>query len=201
MRRWPFSSPPRGARLAVMAESDITRMLQRLHHGDAVYDELLELVYAELKRMARNRVSRESDMVTMGATGLVHEAWLRLTGSGWPDFENRRHFFSAAAEAMRRILIERARAAGRKKRGGRATRITLQEGQLAESADGGVDLMALDQALEELQSRDADMSQVVKLRYFCGLNIEEVADILQVSVRTVDRRWQAARAWMKVRLA
>ncbi len=183
-----------------MEQTDVTRVLQRLQKGDAAFADLLDLVYAELKQMARGRISRESDMITMGATGLVHEAWLRLTGGGWPDFENRRHFFSAAAEAMRRIMIERARAAGRQKRGGGATRITLQESYGDEADSGIVDLLALDQALDELDAKDAEMSQVVKLRYFCGLSVEEVADIEQVSARTVDRRWRAARAWMKVRL-
>ncbi len=178
----------------------MTRVLQQLQSGDAAYADLLDLVYVELKQMARGRISRESGMITMGTTGLVHEAWLRLTGGGWPDFENRRHFFSAAAEAMRRIMIERARAAGRQKRGGGATRITLQESHDTKPGDGNVNLMALDQALNELEAKDSDMSQVVKLRYFCGLSIEEVAEIQHVSSRTVDRKWQAARAWMKVRL-
>ncbi|MEZ5461659.1 MAG: ECF-type sigma factor [Dokdonella sp.] len=142
---------------------------------------------------------------TMGTTGLVHEAWLRIVGPGWPDIESRRHFFGIAAEAMRRIMIERARSAGRQKRGNHATRITLQEYHGQETRNDSIDLVALDQALSELEAGDSGMSQVVKLRYFCGLTAEEVAEVLEISPRTVDRKMEgrpgldAGASWLRGR--
>lgn len=186
--------------LIAMEESgNVTALLRRVREGSADPSELLERVYAELRVLARARVARESDVITMGATGLLHEAWLRLCGDATPGFENRRHFFAAAAEAMRRILIERARAAHRLKRGAGATRITLREDGLA-SAPPAFDLLALDEALVKLEARDERMAQVVKLRYFGGLSIAEIATALDASPRTIDRAWQAARAWLQVQL-
>ena len=183
-----------------MEEQDnVTALLRRVRDGSADPSELLDRVYAELRVLARARVARESDVITMGATGLLHEAWMRLCGDATPGFENRRHFFAAAAEAMRRILIERARAAHRLKRGAGATRITLREEGMAETPPG-VDLLALDQALARLEERDERMAQVVKLRYFGGLSVSEVATALDTSPRTIDRDWQAARAWLQVQL-
>ncbi len=184
---------------AVMESAEITQVLERMRHGEAGQDELLAKVYTELKGMARGKLVAESGPVTMGATGLVHEAWLRVACGSGADFLNRRHFFAAAAEAMRRILIERARARGRLKRGQHATRITLDEGH-GQCSDN-VELLALDLALDELEGKDLQMAAVVKLRYFCGLSVPEVAGLLEVSPRTVDRLWQRARAWMKLRLA
>ena len=183
-----------------MSDADVTALLRQVSEGKANHSELLRFVYAELRQMANAKIARESDLITMGATGLVHEAWLRLGGKDLPGFDNRRHFFTAAAEAMRRILIERARAAKRLKRGGGATRITLQDGHNAEPGVD-VDLLALDHALDDLEDRDQCMAQVVKLRYFCGLTNGETAEVLTLSPRTVDRKWTAARAWMKIRLA
>lgn len=183
-----------------MANSELTMLLQQFGEGKADSNALLDHVYAELKQMANARIARESEVITMGATGLVHEAWLRLGGEDLPEFENRRHFFAAAAEVMRRILIERARAAKRDKRGAGATRITLQDGH---HSDPGldVDLLGLDLALRDLEALDQEMAQIVKLRYFCGLTVAETAELLSLSPRTINRTWTAARAWMKVRLA
>ncbi len=182
-----------------MTNPPITALLKDAAPGSESYDRLLELVYLELRQIAQRKISRESAAITMGATGLVHEAWLRL-GAETEQFENRRHFFGAAAEAMRRILIERARAAARQKRGAGALRITLQDHHVS-GADADVDLLALDQVLSKLEQRDGAMANVVKLRYFAGLTVNEVAEVLDVGPRTVDRLWQGARAWIKVQLA
>ena len=180
-------------------DQTITATLARIAEGQDAGDLLLQSVYAELKRMARGKLAAESDMVTMGATGLVHEAWLRVSTGSRADFQNRKHFFAAAAEAMRRILIERARALGRQKRGQRATRITLDDAH-GQHTDG-IELLALDLALDELEKNDRQMAAVVKLRYFCGLGVAAVAELLEVSPRPVDRLWQRAAAWRKIRLA
>lgn len=157
-------------------------------------DELLPLVYEELRRLARAQLAHEKHAVTLQPTALVHEAYLRLVGSD-DVWENRRHFFAAAAEAMRRILIERARRRLAAKHGGDYERASLSDWKPEEEPAPEI-LLALDQALERLERRDASMAAVVKLRYFAGLSVEETAQSLDLSPRSVNRHWVAARAWL-----
>ncbi|MFK7956545.1 MAG: ECF-type sigma factor [Lysobacterales bacterium] len=182
-----------------MADQEITRALQQFSAGQENLDAVLPMVYSELKQMARKRIAGESDVITMGATGLLHEAYLRLTSSH-SGFENRAHFFAAAGEAMRRILVERARALSTQKRGQRPTRISLDDDRAESDAADAVELMALDSALTRLEEQDPAMATVVKLRYFGGLTVAETAQALTVSSRSVNRAWSAARAWLKVQL-
>jgi RNA polymerase sigma factor (TIGR02999 family) len=174
----------------------MTVLLERARAGgEGATDELLPLVYDELRRLARARLGRERPGQTLQPTGLVHEAYLRLLGENQPPWQNRRHFFAAAAEAMRRILVERARRVVRLKRGGALERVSLGaahdvvEPRLEEMLD-------LDRALERLAERDAEMAEVVKLRYFAGLTVEETGAALGSSPRSVNRTWAAARAWL-----
>lgn len=183
----------------LMADWEITHALQQCASGQENLDTVLPMVYSELKQMAKNRIASESDLITMGATGLLHEAYLRLAGSH-VGFENRAHFFAAAGEAMRRILIERARALATKKRGQRPTRISLDDYPTDSDTADAVELMALDSALTRLEARDPAMATVVKLRYFGGLTVAETAQALTVSSRSVNRAWNAARAWLRVQL-
>jgi RNA polymerase sigma factor (TIGR02999 family) len=173
----------------------VTRLLSDLRGGRReAFDELLTLVYSELKGLARARLAREKPGRTLQATGLVHEAYLRLVGDAGRGWENRGHFFSAAAEAMRRILIERARRRQSLKRGGGTPR-PLDEEQLA-SEPPDEELLALHEALERLEASDPQRGQVVKLRFFAGLSVEETAEVLGLSPRSVNRVWSSARAWL-----
>lgn len=156
---------------------------------------LLPLVYEELRKLARSRMARERRGQTLQPTALVHEAYLRLLGDQETLWANRAHFFAAAAEAMRRILIERARRAGRRKRGGEWQRVELEDGLLPGVAPA-TDILALDEALSRLAGHDPAMARVVELRFFAGLTVEEVALALDVSARTVKRRWTAGRVWL-----
>ena len=166
--------------------------------ADGTAAELLPLLYDELRRMARGQMARESGPQTLTATALVHEAWLRL--SGGDEWRSRRHFFGAAAEAMRRILIERARRVGRRKHGGDRMRVTLVEGLVGEDPEAE-EILALDEALSRLEALVPEMAEVVKLHQFAGLSLEETAAALGTSERTVSRRWTAARAWLKRELS
>jgi RNA polymerase sigma factor (TIGR02999 family) len=161
---------------------------------------LLPLVYDELRKLARARLARERPGQTLQPTALVHEAYLRLRGvgdDGSPPWAHRGHFFGAAAEAMRRILIERARRYQRQRHGGELRRTTLQDREAVAAFDGDrEELLALDQALTRLEDRDAAMAQVVKLRYFAGLTVAETAAALETSPRSVNRLWTDARAWL-----
>jgi RNA polymerase sigma factor (TIGR02999 family) len=176
---------------------DVTRILQAIDAGDPeAGDRLVSTLYDELRRVARAQMARERPGHTLQATALVHEAYVRLFAGQSPRFENRAHFFGAAAEAMRRILVERARRHARLKRGGDHQRVSL--GDLVDEK-GSVDpeqLLALDIVLERLQATDPTMAQVAKLRYFSGLTVEETAEALGVAPRTVNRLWLAARAWI-----
>lgn len=183
---------------------EVTRLLQEIGEGrDSAADRLLPVVYAELRRLARARLVRERSAAAHQATSLVHEAYLRLVGDREYRWDNRAHFFAAAGEAMRRILIERARRRARLKHGGGQRRVTFDEdsteGRAAVTPDPGPppeELLALDDALIRLDARDAAMGNVVKLRYFAGLTVAETARALEMSPRSVNRLWTAARAWL-----
>ncbi len=180
-----------------MPDNPVTLLLDQVNQGDKkAASDLLPLVYAELRRLARARMVNEPPGLTLQPTALVHEAFLRLVGDEDVGWANRRHFFAAAAEAMRRILIERARKGARLKHGGNRHRVTLDEGRMVEDADAGVDLLALDQALGRLEEQDPRMSDVVKLRYFAGLTLTEIAAALDVAPRPVSRLWDSSRVWL-----
>ena len=176
------------------AGNDVTRILNALREGDArAGDELMPAVYAELRRIAGAKMAREQPGHTLQATALVHEAWLRL---GDQRFENRAHFFSAAAEAMRRILVDRARRVAREKHGGGAEHVDHTGIEIAAPLADGKELLAVHDALDRLAAHDPRMAELVKLRYFAGLSFEETAEVLGVSVRTAKRDWSYARAWL-----
>jgi len=176
--------------------SDITLCLQSLADGDAhAAEELLPLVYDELRRHAAARMSRESADHTLQPTALVHEAWLRLVDGGRERWESRAHFFGAAARAMRRILIESARRKTRLKRGGRQERVDLDSIDLA-TASPEEQLLKIDEALERLEAQDPVKSKVVLLKFFGGSTHKEVADALEMSERSVERHWAYAKAWL-----
>ncbi|MGB2822173.1 MAG: sigma-70 family RNA polymerase sigma factor [Phycisphaerae bacterium] len=181
--------------------ADVTHILTAIEHGDArAADELLPIVYQELRRLAAGLLRREQPGQTLQATALVHEAYLRLVGSGDPGWEGRRHFFASAAEAMRRILVENARRKKSLKRGGKRRREELEG--LAIAAPGpAVDLLALDEALRELQHHDPQAAELVKLRYFAGLRHQEAAEVLGIGRRAADRLWAVARAWLHQKLS
>ncbi len=173
-----------------------TVLLTAVERGDPkAADELLELVYQELRQLATHKMAQEAPGQTLQPTALVHEAWLRLVGPGNPGFENRAHFFSAAAEAMRRILIDRARRRRTRRHGGGFERVDLDECDLtAPQADN--ELLAVHEALDKLAKIYPVQAEVVKLRYFGGRTNEEVAQILDVSLSTVKNHWAFARAWL-----
>ena len=176
--------------------SDVTRILALVVGGDEKSaDRLLPLIYDELRQLARQRLAKEPAGGGMQATSLVHEAYLRLVGNADPGWENRAHFFAAAAEAMRRILVDKARGAARQKHGGGRKRIPLGDAP-ASDVERPLELLDLDEALQRLESLDHRMSDVVKLRYFVGLSVDETAQALNVAPRTVDRQWTAAKAWL-----
>jgi RNA polymerase sigma factor (TIGR02999 family) len=174
--------------------SDVTRILHSIQQsGPGAANELLPLLYAELRRLAAAKMAREQPGHTLQATALVHEAWLRL-GDG--VFANRAHFFAAASEAMRRILVERARRKHRQKRGGMADHLDVDELEIAAPAGNEEESLAVDEALDRLADRDARKAEVVKLRYFVGFSFEETAEVLGISVPTAKRDWAYARAWL-----
>lgn len=183
-------------------DSEVTRILRAVRAGDAAsaqehHAELYAAVYAELRRLAGTRMQRERDDHTLQPTALVHEAFLRLVGQE-ADWESRAHFFGAAANAMRRILVEHARARGAAIRGGERERVSLGDiGDLEPSPDARLDeLVAVHVALEKLELVQPRKARVVTLRYFAGLSVEEVASALQVSRQTVLLDWSYARAWL-----
>ena len=179
------------------AGNPVTQILNAISAGDKqASDQLIPLVYEELRRIARAQMAHERPGQTLQPTALVHEAYIRLVGKDNPAWENRAHFFSAAAEAMRRILIERARSRFRLKRGRNPHRVQLDDTVAFIEPDAD-ELLALDQALNRLETQDPIMSKVVKLRYFAGLTGEETATTLGISPRNVDRYWAAARAWLQ----
>ena len=181
--------------------TDVTRILNAIEQGDPqAAERLLPLVYEELRILAAQRLSHERPGQTLQATALVHEAYLRLVGEEQQHWSNRRHFFSAAAEAMRRILIENARRKQSLRRGGDRKRIRLDDADLA--IEGASDeLIALDEALEKLSKKDKVKADLVKLRYFAGLTGEQAAKILDISHSTADEYWAYAKAWLRFKIA
>jgi len=176
--------------------SDVTLLLQAASRGERhASDELLPLVYEELRRTAAARMARESSDQTLQPTALVHEAWVRLVEDGSRTWENRAHFFAAASEAMRRILIERARRRSRLKHGGGQERINLEDLDIAGVMPDDK-ILLIDEALERLKAEDPETAQVVVLKFFGGLNNEEIVKILGSSDRTVRRQWTYAKAWL-----
>lgn len=177
--------------------SDVTRILEAAQQGDSTAaDQLLPLVYDELRRLAAHRMANEAAGHTLQPTALVHEAWLRLIGNeGHAQFQNRAHFFAAAAEAMRRILIDRARRKRAIRHGGDQQRVDVQEIELA-SPDEDDQLLAMNEALDKLSIEHKAEAELVKLRYFVGMTIEEAAEALGISPRTAKYYWTHARAWL-----
>ena len=187
-------------------ESEITRLLSGLAHGASSSDELLALVYDELRALARAQMAREKPGRTLQATELVHEAWLRVAAGTGPGWNGRAHFLGAAARAMRRILIEQARRRARLKRGGARERVELAEAELQEielARDprlADVDVLALEEALARLEREDERKGRIVELRCFAGLTVEETARARGLSVGTVEREWRFLRAWLRAEL-
>jgi len=184
-----------------MAMNEVTRILSAIEQGDPhAAEQLLPLVYDELRRLAAQKLAHEKGGQTLQATALVHEAYLRLVGeSEEPRWNNRGHFFAAAAVAMRRILVERVRRKRRKKHGGDLGRVDLEEAfSLAEPAD---DLIALDEALNRLAVLDPPAAKLVTLRYFAGLTMPQAAAALGISLRSAERNWTYAKTWLHRELA
>ena len=176
--------------------SDVTRILESIEHGDPqAADELLPLVYGELRKLAAAKMANESPNQTLQPTALVHEAWLRLVGDENPQFANRAHFFSAAAEAMRRILIDKARRKKAIRHGGDQQRVEINSVDVAALADDE-ELLAVNEALDKLAAQNKAEAELVKLRYFVGMTLEEAAQVLNISARTADNYWAHARAWL-----
>lgn len=182
--------------------STITRILSAIRRGDVrAADELLPLVYEELRILAAQRLSQEPPGQTLQATALVHEAYIRLVEQEDQDWNSRRHFFAAAAEGMRRILVDHARRKKSLKRGGDRQRIELDAAILADNrAPGAEDLIALDEALHKLADKDTVKADLVKLRYFAGLTSGQAAKVLGISPATADRYWDYARSWLRVEM-
>ncbi len=182
-----------------MPEGEITLVLQRIEQGDPhAGEQLLPLVYEELRRLAAAKLVRESPGQTLQPTALVHEAWLRLGGDAQPQWANRAHFFAAAAEGMRRILIDNARRKRALRHGGDLAKISANSTgfDLAAPPDDDGELLLVNEALEALAAHDARKAELVKQKYFAGLTLEEAADVLGISHRTAKRDWAYARAWL-----
>src|SRR6185369_14484609 len=181
----------------IMPEAaDITQVLQAIGRSEeGAADKLLPLVYAELRRLAAARMAQEMPGQTLQPTALVHEAWLRLVKDGDRTWQNRGHFFGAAAEAMRRILIERARHKSRLKHGGGQARLNNEDLELAETTPDDKVLL-VDEALTLLKAEDPELERIVVLKFFGGMSNEEIAETVGLSKRTLDRQWAYARAWL-----
>jgi RNA polymerase sigma factor (TIGR02999 family) len=177
--------------------TDVAQILSLIESGEpSASDQLLPLVYDELRKLAAARIAQERPGQTLQPTALVHEAYLRLTGgANEVEWESRRHFFAAAAEAMRRILVERARRRATVRHGGEFRRLELQDDMIVDEQQAA-ELLLLDEALAELERHDAQAAQMVKLRYFVGLSHQEAADAMKITRRMADRLWLVARAWL-----
>jgi RNA polymerase sigma factor (TIGR02999 family) len=187
---------------SVSGMNDVTRILSAIDQGEPqAAEDLLPLVYQELRKLAAAKLAHERPGQTLSATALVHDAYVRLVGAtGSPEFSGRGHFFAAAAEAMRRILVERARHRRRLKHGGNRQRVDLDSACLV-SDPPSIDLVALDEALTKLSETDNAKAEVVKLRFFAGLTIPETAAAMGISVATAERYWTFARSWLYAELA
>ena len=175
--------------------SDITQFLNSMQSGGRSADELIALLYDELRQLAARKLASEKSAMTRQPTALVHEAWLRLGGDAQVTWQNRAHFFGAAAEAMRRILIDRARRRKAERHGGGAEHVDVHDLQI-QSDHKDEELLEVDQALEALAADHPEKAQLVKLRYFAGMTIEESATALNISPATAKRWWTFARAWL-----
>jgi RNA polymerase sigma factor (TIGR02999 family) len=177
--------------------TDITRIIQAVAAGEAsATDDLMPVIYSDLKRLATSKLANEASGHTLQPTALVHEAYMRLVGSSSDSWQNRAHFFGAAAEAMRRILIDHARRKKRIKRGGNAKRVYLSDITDIQPNESE-QLLALDEALSELELLDKKKAELVKLKFFGGMKLSEAAKILDIPSRTADRYWAYARAWLQ----
>jgi len=182
--------------MPTISPQEVTQLLAAWGQGDrSALDRLLPLVHAELRRIARRQMSQERPGHTLQATALVNEAYLKLADQQEFEWQNRAHFFAVAAQVMRHILIDHARAHAREKRGGGAIQVSLNEIAVV-NEDQAEHFIALDEALRSLEYLDPQKSKIVELRYFGGLSIEETAEVLDISSRTVRREWQRARAWL-----
>ena len=180
-------------------EADITPLLQRIEQGDPhAAEQLLPLVYDELRRLAAAKMAREAPGQTLQPTALVHEVWLRLGGDGQPQWSNRAHFFAAAAQGMRRILIENARRKRAVRHGGEFAKISADSTgfDVASPTQDDEELLLLNEAIDGLAAHDPRKAELVKQKYFVGLTLEEAADVLGISHRTAKRDWAYARAWL-----
>jgi RNA polymerase sigma factor (TIGR02999 family) len=183
------------------SKTTVAQLVESARRGDEqALSALMPLVYDELRRLAASYMRRERPGQTLQATALVHDAYIRLMQDSKLSWQNRSHFFGIAARSMRQILVERARARHAAKRGGSRIRVTLDAGLLASEVPA-IDLKALDEALTRLEALDAELAQVVEVRFFGGLSIEEAAETLDVSPATVKRRWTVAKAWLARELA
>jgi RNA polymerase sigma factor (TIGR02999 family) len=183
------------------SKTTVAQLVESARRGDEqALSALMPLVYDELRRLAASYMRRERPGQTLQATALVHDAYIRLMQDSKLSWQNRSHFFGIAARSMRQILVERARARRAAKRGGSRIRVTLDAGLLATEAPA-IDLEALDEALTRLEALDAELAQVVEVRFFGGLSIDEAAEALDVSPATVKRRWTVAKAWLARELA
>ena len=182
------------------ADANLTQLLRATASGDrSQLDALMSAIYQDLHRLARKHMKVERDDHTLQPTALVHEAYMRLINQHSTDWKDRVHFFAIASRIIRRILVDHARERGAAKRGGSVRRVPFEE--INPVAAAGVDLLALDEALHELGEIDSQQAKIVELRYFSGLTVEEVAELLGIGKRTVDREWQCAKAWLFCRLS
>ena len=182
--------------------TEITTLLQALNSGDSqAADQVVSLLYDELRRLARSRLRRSGDLTLLDTTALVHESYLRIQQAGKPEFADRKHFLAYAAKAMRTIVIDIVRARQADRRGGDALHVTLDT-SISESVSlEDTEILRVHEALDELAAIDARLAQVVEMRYFGGLTVPEVAELLGVSPRTVEGEWTHARAWLRRELA
>ncbi len=190
------------SKVAIMPETaEVTQVLQAIgRNEEGAAEKLLPLVYSELRRLAGARMAHEMSGHTLQPTALVHEAWLRLVKDGDRTWQNRGHFFGAAAEAMRRILIERARHRSRLKHGGGQARLNIEDLELAETTPDDK-ILLVDEALAQLKVEDPELERIVVLKFFGGLSNEEVAESLGLAKRSLDRQWAYARAWLFRRIS
>ncbi|HEU4389593.1 MAG TPA: sigma-70 family RNA polymerase sigma factor [Blastocatellia bacterium] len=184
----------------MLSQQNVTQMLKDWRSGDdAAFERLIPVVYDELRRQAATYLRRERPGHTLQATALIHEAYLRLINQENIDWQNRAHFYAIAARLMRQILVDHARKRKAGKRGGSDIKVSLEDAMVV-SPGRSVDLVALDEALTGLAALDPQQSRVVELRYFSGLSVEETAEVLGISTRTVKRDWNVAKAWLRERI-